>query len=388
MKAIIFDSDTSKLQLSREIELLKVCYLIADSLCAAGQPAANISFQKSYKKYSLNKKLQYILLQVASQDYPEKDEYIAQVNEFIILSKKVQNLKRIPPQTFVIIKRSTALYTNWFDSMVLEILEQQQKLGIVDMYSWFEDKVLEFAVLGLSACEERRKREAEINAKELLELLFPKDSNESSILVFPADLFQNHYLTEEEKADLVEKDGVPLKGVNIYDCFTIPNIKSLTSLELKALRGQLSENLKEFREKVDKWLVYCKENDEINIQVEELKKEVISCTLTVQEALTHNEMLNGVASNAKVNVRDFTVYLGIAPVTSIWKYYQEFKVLDDETLDIIKETIASSSSYPEFLPVVCISSCYRNLDRMEELVDVLKAEQLDMTRTKKWISVD
>ena len=387
MKAVIFDTNTSTLKLDREIQLLRLSYLFADSLCAGGQVASNISFVKDYRKFSLNKKLQYILLQISDQDYPEKEKYVAEVEKFIGLSKKAQGLKRMTRETIVAINKSTALYTNWFDDMAVEIIEQSQKLGIVDMYSWVADKVLGFAIQGLSACEERRPKEVAKNAKELLELLFPTNTEESSILVFPVDLIENNYLTPEEREDLVEKEGVLLKGVNIYNCIDIPAIAALTALELKALRSELNESFKEFRGKVDKWIQYCRQNDEINSQIKNLKEEVLPCSSSLQEVIKNNQLLN-IDDSVKLDTLDFIVFIGIAPVESIWRYYQEFKVLDKETMDIMRETIALGRSYPKYLPVICIVPSYRHLEKLEEMEQKEKTERLDMTRKKKSLFVD
>ncbi len=387
MKAIIFDTDTSKLNLNREIQLLKLSYLFADSLIAGGQVAANIMFEKEQKKYSFKKKLLFILSQISNRENEDAKKQTAQLLDFIALDKKVQKLKHIPNQVFVSLKRSSGIYINWFSGMAIELAESHQKLGISAMYSWFEDKVLEFSVSGLCVGEERRKKDTEKNVTELLALLFQSNSNDS-ILVFPSDLIGNNYLTPSEKEDLVEKEGMPLKGVNIYDCFKVQSIASLTSLELKALRGQLNESFIEFRRKVEDWILYCKQNDEINSQVKRLKEDVLPCTIAIDEILQKNQMLNCFENNAKLDTLDFMVYLGIAPVKSILKYYEEFKVLDIDMLTLMRATIAQSNDYPKFLPIVCILSDYRFLEKMEELMEIEKLENLDPTRKKKSILVD
>ena len=388
MKAIIFDTDTSKLQFDREIQLLKLSYLFADSLKVGGQVGANIMFERDNRKFSINKKLHYILNQVSTFDFPDTKQYIAYVEEFIRVNKKIENAVKNTKEVFTAYKKSSAEYTRWFEDLAIQIIIELQKSGITDMAKWVDDKVLEIAIPNMCEGADIGKKEARINAKELLDLLFPSNIKESSILVFPVDLIDNKYLTPAEKENLIEQEGVPLKGVNVYSCFKIPSIASLTSSELKALRGQLNGSFLEFREKVDEWVQFCKQNDEINSQVKRLKEEVIPCTIALEEILLNNQMLNSFENNVKLDTLDSMVYLGIAPVESIWKYYEEFNVLEKETFEIMKEIIASNESYPNFLPIICIVPSYRHLEKMEELEQLDRLEKLDMTRKKKSILVD
>ncbi len=388
MKAVIFDSDKSTLQLVREIQLLKICYLICDEVCAGGQVASNLTFEEDYKKYSLNQKLHFMINQLSAQKYNDTEKYIGLVNDFIGILKKSKKIKRITKESMVSISKTAKLYTNWFNDIAIAILEEFQKLGILDMRHWKEEGVLTCAVEDYYLPEPKFKNDKIKNAKELLELIFPSNTATSSIMVFPNDLIANAYLTPEQKLDLVEKEGIPLKGVNIYNCIKIPSIASLTSLELKALRGQLNEFFVQFRLLMDNWIQYCKLNDEINIQVKTLKEEVLSKLTTLQTDIDQNIMLNSFVNNTKIDTSDLEIYIGIAPVESIWKYYEEFKVLDTETLNMMRDIINLNKPYTNFLPIICVTTSYRNLEQMEELIEQDRIASLDQNRTKKHLSID
>ena len=189
MKAIIFSSRKNVLQTEFEIELIKYGFLLSNTVCIAGQLAASLLFEKESPKFSILKKIKLLrdTLRYVSDDTENKETNLKSLNEFIDRTNTYHTLKHPTTLQSTIYNTSKIAYLNWYNDYLKEIYAYQITNGMTNIAALWDEKKIELKLTNISLGEYTyAKHEPEMNAKQILELLFSSNkSNEPSILLLP-----------------------------------------------------------------------------------------------------------------------------------------------------------------------------------------------------------
>ena len=361
MRAIIFDTELSLLKFEDEVNTLRLCYMIADRICVGGFTGTNFTFERDAKRYKIPKKVGFMILLETKRDFDNKGESnLKELQDFLALTKDIKAFKHPPQNLLFAYNAAGKILGNYFDDYVDSVVAIWKTKGYLDVVSLKEDEtIIETILTEFSAGEwTQTLKSAPLNAKKILEALFPVLPNEPSLLVFPKE-----FLIEKD----VDLDN-SIDEIKIMTSFKFLDPASLTALQLKAIREQLKESGQLFRKNIDNWIRSFNgttEVKELNHLEESLK--------IFQIGINSNQLLLDNQNRVNLDAETFTIKIGVATLQSVWNYYRKYKILDDFTIEELINQTYHNSSYPQRLPFLCILPNYINKEKMDELNKVVDA---------------
>ncbi len=373
MRAIIFDTELSSLIFEDEVNTLRLCYLIADSVCVGGQAGACFNFESKAKKFNLLKKVGYLHSIESRGNYDNKEANLASIIDFIAVTKEVKAFKHPPQNLLVAINSAGKVFSDCFGEYVENLLAIWKTKGYLDIISLKEDdSIIETILTEFSVGEwTQTLKSASLNAKKILGLLSPESATKPSLLVFPKEFLINR---DNETTDLIDEH-------QIMTTFSFPDTASLTGLQLKSIREQLKESGQLFRENMDNWML------NLNGKTQDNDFNHLEETLKIfQKGINSNQMLLDNQNRIHLDAVSFTIKIGVTSLQSVWNYYRKCKVLDDFTIEELIKQTCHNSSYPQNLPFLCILPNYINKEKMEEL-NKLSDEGFAIQHKKKYIEL-
>ena len=390
MKAIVFTTPTSRVQTPLDIFPIKGCYLIADSVMLSGQMAADLTFESDYRHFKMDKMKRYIQngLDVSSAEGKEISKQLLESIVHVII--QMSSIKRPSQKVIVEIKKQEKNLRIFLNEFLELYSVDLSRFGMNEVSQLAEGDIIKTYLIEMSSGEslDQVGMYAAQKAERVLEMLFSDDeTKEPQILALPIFFLCNDYFVEGEPL-LPRDENLFYDFDNFYHLsIKIPCIDRLTSLELKVLREQLKMGGGMFRQKMDEWIQYCKLNKDFDLQKAFLKDEIIGLAETFQEVIDSNQMMIDINRKTLIDTVDYNVYIGITPLKFLWKYYEHFNLLDEETISILRTTTLGNPKYPQSIPFMSFHTSYiheeelksRDLEREEDGMVLIK---------KKSISVD
>ena len=363
MRANVFDTELSSLIFQDEINTLRLCYLITDSICVGGQTGANFYFERDAKEYTLKKKILCLISSENASNNTHKEMTLKVLN-FILLDIKEMKANKHPSMTRLIpYNNAVRNLIKYFDGEYDCFINHWREYGYLDIVSLMnEDKIIETTLLEFSVGEwTQTLKSAPSNAKKILSELFPKSPPLPTLSVFPKEFLIDKYtdsLTDDYK---------------ITSAFTFPDTDSLTALQLKVLREQLKESGQLFRTNVDEWILSF-DSKEMTLDTKyPLYNQLEASLQTFQSGINNNQMLLDNQFKFGLAADNFNIKIGITTTQRVWNYYRQYKILDEFTLDEIIKQTSNNDLYPELLPFMCISpienECKKNKDELNKGIE-------------------
>ena len=390
MKAIVFTTSTSRVQTLLDIFPIKGCYLIADKVELCGQMAADLTFERDYRQFKMDKMKRYIQNGLNASSVEDKEPSKQLLGAIVNSIKQMSAIKRPSQHVIVEIKRQEKSLRTFLNEF-LEIYSHDLSKSGMDEISYLADgDIIQTSFIEICSGEslDQEGMYAAQKAEKILALLFPDDeTSEPQILALSIMFLCNDYFVENEPI-LPRDENLFYDFDNFYHLsIKIPCIDRLTSLELKVLREQLKMGGGMFRQKMDEWIQYCKLNKDFDLQKAFLKDEIIGLAETFQEVIDSNQMMIDINRKTLIDTVDYNVYIGITPLKFLWKYYEHYNILDEETISILRTTTLGNPKYPQSIPFMSFHTSYiheeelksRDLEREEDGMVLIK---------KKSISVD
>ncbi len=307
MRAIVFDTELSSLIFEDEINTLRLCYLIADSICVGGQAGSTFYFEKDAKEYNIKKKVLYLICSENASNNPNKELII---NTLVLLLLDIKTMKatkhpsmdRLNPYNNAV-RNFIKYYNTQFDNFI----DYWKKCGYLDIISLKdEEKIIESTLLEFSVGDwSQTLKAAPINAKKILSELFPKAPPEPSLLVFPKEF-------------LIVKDADnQTEDYKIISTFSFTDTDFLTPIQLKAIREQLKVSGKLFRTNVDEWLQTFY-NTDITLDYKYPNSNQLEESFqTFQSSINTNEILTNNHEKIGNVAEKYCIQIGIASIQKI-----------------------------------------------------------------------
>ncbi len=395
LKVVVFSSRKNIIQSEFEIQVLKFGYLLSDKICIAGQLAASLLFEREHQKFNQFKKFQFLhdSIITLSDDTENKELNLKTLEDFIETAKKFSTLRHPTAIQSSSFNTSKIAFNRWIDPYIKEIRIFQKKFGMTAIAELSDEKKIELKLLNISlGAYTYAKHESELNAKQILELIFPsKQSNESSILLIPFQFSISVEATRNPSSDNEEVANV--KNYQDFDnlinhVFTMPDLVSMSAIQLKALNIELSQDFSLLNTKIDEWIRVCKtSNDLIKLNNYFLDNLIEPFTI-MQEAIDRNQIIKDIRNSPDSTLIDNKIYFGLYPIEGLWNLYDQIKIVSTETVNYLKKRTMNNNKYPKYIPIINIIPTLIETSNTIVLNQNEEEEHLGKNHTKKFISID
>ena len=193
--------------------------------------------------------------------------------------------------------------------------------------------------------------------------------------------------TKKEEITAEQQDLIDSK-VKLWSCLEIANLDCLSALELKALRGQLMKEGVAFKQKVNDFIRMNWENDKTTDELDSYFDDVFFPEAQkLQAKMDASDIMCFKKISGLSNQFRFVLTIGEASPEYWFNYLEKFNIVDLPTLNLVREEIKLNKNYPRYIPFICVSNLYKNVDEMEMLL-AEEMEEDELLQPRKFISVD
>lgn len=372
-------------------DTLKVAYLLSDSVVALGQIGAHFQYVTRARKFSLKTKLDNLEQNYIDSNYMEGLHYIRFVKDEV---KRFNNTKHPQKQLIVAYTTLERTFLKYFDEHLVNFNISLKTIQLSDMEILLEKNVLDAYAIKNSGSTLHKDNEPDINlAQGILKLLFPTENPDAEAILFlPLDFLSNDFnrLTsvpdETEITEVIPETTTGWAGITNF--VKLSTLEYLSAVELKALRNQLKEDGKLCREKIGEFI---KMNNECTTSITDRKKfldtELLKEALVLETSFNKNALVNFKKVNEPANAYIYQLYTGEAPVEYFCRYFEEFEMFDELTLNYVKEQIASDEKYRKHVPFICVTKYFKNDEWADEVLSNMEQNDAPL-KLRKFISVD
>ena len=397
MRAFVFSTITSTINMLDDTHTLKAAYVLSDAVFVFGRIGVLVEYVSRAKKLSLKLKLNSLERHFIETKHTEGLNYILDIRATI---KEFNKTKHPPKQLIVAYSAIERGFLTYFEEFLLNYAVALDQVGLSDMGTLLEKDIFHAFSIGKpsSAVIIEGMPDKEL-AEGILDLLYPSGNPEDEFILFvPVDFIINDFaprevLLEDTSELLDESEDAPVSAgtvdsIRMTDFLKLTTLEYLSASELKALRNQLKEDGNECREMIGE---YIKRNNEQRGTVLQrnryMEDEFTIEVAKMQRKFDENTSIKFHPMNQQLDAITYQLYIGEAPVEYYWKYFEEFKMFDEPTLKYAKEQAALNDKYQPHVPFVCVTTSFTNQAWHEELLKK-KEEDTRPPKLRKFIPVD
>ena len=385
MRAIIFSTVKSKVNVLDEVYALKAGYILSDCVVVFGALAVLINAKKDTSKYTLTQKLNLLESNTANDINPAAFDYVQTVKNAY---KQFNAIKHPSRETIVSYNLVEKAFHKYFQACLKNMDTYLKSVGLTDMHKLINENIFDIQPLENIISDTGTDTSPNIDlAQLLLNILYPSGNpNDTFILVLPSEFLSNRFTSDEE--ELMMQDMANTNGIIKNDFMSLTELENLSALEMVALKNQTFTHGITFRGIIDEFI---KMNNEVSNSALERKK-YIETMLFPQAAklkarFNENELVQFKKTKQSSNTLTFKLCIGEAPIEHFWNYFGHFSVIDKFTLKYVKEMVASDNKYQSHIPFIGVSTYVTNSEGKEELISIAQKDIMS-PKPRKFIAVD
>ncbi|HLG33467.1 MAG TPA: hypothetical protein VI757_01190 [Bacteroidia bacterium] len=376
MRAIVFNSSDSRIDLKVESIALRAALLLADDAVTAGMSVSIIDFNNFYTPKKIYQKA--TMLEIY---YDKKEDAMAEeIRQIIAGYKAMQKIKHKPGQLIARLKKLENSIDALFNDVKKEYYEVHEKNGLPQLNPLMDEDY--FNAYWIDSHNPEKEKENQIAASTLL-LNRMKDAEKGPVIfLLTPEFFFNEFYTEEIIKSSKDKRWYQPEKIYFERCLVLPNINLLSAPEIKKIRAELQPSAQPFCRLMDEW-IRMPRNDEDTFKTKPfLRKKILSAAAALQKNIDSNELLNhykGLQDNQVV----IELIAGEIPVSMLWEFFKHYSVIKEETNAVLLKEKEKVSSFPKRLPVLLV-----RIPGNSEAPATQKKEMKDVAPVKKSISID
>jgi hypothetical protein len=143
-----------------------------------------------------------------------------------------------------------------------------------------------------------------------------------------------------------------------------------------------------FRQEVNDFIRMNSENDKTTAELDKHFDDVFSFESNkLQAKIDASNIIYLKNFTGLFNPFRFEVNIGEASLDYWFTYLEKFSIVDLPTLNFVKEDIKLHKDYPRFVPFICVSNLYKNMDEMEMLM-AKEMEETELPKLRKFIAAE
>ena len=143
-----------------------------------------------------------------------------------------------------------------------------------------------------------------------------------------------------------------------------------------------------FKQKVNDFIQMNSENDKTTAELDSYFDDVFAPEAEkLQAIIDTSDIMCFKKITGSLNPFRFELNIGEASLDYWFAYLEKFSIVDLPTLNLVREEIKLHKDYPRFIPFVCVSNLYKNMDEMAMLM-AKEIEDAELPLPRKFIPVD
>ena len=382
MKAINFNMTTGKIKFDILSNILRVPYLLMDSIVASGDTGVNIYTVEILKRASLKDKIEIL---ENSYERLDCDDLLAIVRKMKAAYKQQNAMKHPERKVIIAYNKMMQSLEPFYDSYINGVLVSLKKTGLVDLKGIIDDDIFWLMEVVEEKVTNFKKNACYQSPTSLLQSLLASPAEEPRILSIANDLVNSLFVNEKKVFRYSDPEATDENEVYLYKCLTIPSPSMLKASELIAVRNSLRASTIDFNNALRDWSYCFIHNDSAEIKINRFANEIITQLATIQTAIDNNSILQ--YQKTTNTEKDINVWIGEAPLPVIWDYYKYYGIIDDDVYGMLQSALVANAELKHRIPIMVIDTGgLIKTDTVLPEQKALKDESLELI-ARKYISI-
>ena len=391
MIGIVFSTVTSIIPRIADSYTMKAAYILCDRVLALGVSGALLEMKKELKKVTVKSKIENLEKILFDAKNEIGYNYVLDVKHSM---KQFSLLKHPTKEQIVANANMERNLLKYYDEVHSGNYNFYESIGFGDMSTLLEKDILDshLMVMTVKPVPEDNSPNLAL-AAHLNIVLYPSGNPKDTLINFVTiDFLEDyHQLTPEvtKKEDITAEQLELIDSkVKLWSCIEIANLDRLSALELKALRGKLMKEGTAFKQKVNDFIQMNSENDKTTAELDSYFDDVFAPEAEkLQAIIDTSDIMCFKKITGSLDPFRFELNIGEASLDYWFAYLEKFSIVDLPTLNLVREEIKLHKDYPRFIPFVCVSNLYKNMDEMAMLM-AKEIEDAELPLPRKFIPVD
>jgi|GEM_PF-2198474 len=391
MVGIVFSTVTSIIPRLSDSYTIKAAYLLSDRVLALGASGVLIEMKGDTNKYTLQQKINKLEIATLKDKNDAGYNYVLDVKHAV---KQFSLIKHRTKEQIVANANMERNFQKYYDGCNEGHKFFLMSLGFGDMRTLLEKDILDSYPLELNVKEVLEDNSPNLKlAASLTKLLYPSGNPDDALILFVTMDFLDDYnelMPEVTKIEDITTEQQELldNNVKLWSCLKIDNLDCLSALELKLLRGQVMKEGTAFKKNVHDYIRMNAENAKSTAELDLYFDDVFFPEAErLQTRMEESEIMRFKNSNVVKGALRFELTIGEASLDYYFTYLEKFNIVDLPTLNFVRDEIKLHKDYPRFVPFICVSTLFTNMDEMEA-VFAKEIEEDELPKLRKFISID
>ena len=351
MKAINYYMSNNNIKFDVLSTMLRVSYLLMDSVAANGDTKNDIYAVEILKNASIKSK---ILILEVFYEHLKYAEYLDAIRNIKKIYKEESQLRH--PDRQVLLAYHNLLHTvdTLYADYIKWVLTSLNKNGIVELKGLIEDNVFELMSVVKHNEMGFKKNVAKLSPYLLLTGIMANPQEEPKMFSIANDLVNAIFINEKKVYRYNDPEATDENEVYLHKCLTIPSTSLLMASELVAVRKNLRASCIDFNNALRDWTYFFYTNQPAKSKIDWFVNEVITQLPSIQTAINNNSILAYQKTIKKG--KEINVWFGEAPLPAIWDFYKYYGIIDDDVYGSLQSALASNAELKHRVPIMVIET--------------------------------
>jgi hypothetical protein len=347
MNAIVLNHCASNVLQESVSVALRSAYLLCDKITAAGTVYCHIYFNVIEQRKTLEVKLDAIDLYSKAEGI-QNDWSAAEVKRMLKVFRK---MKHPAPEAIKLKKGLEKHINDLYQAYADEQRANLASTGMLQLQELF-DTDRDMPMYNVQYDRHESEQNGCRAMSKLLKLEIENRERDADFFCLTWDFFLKRF--DEANGLQVKEGGAGDLSMGwLQPCMRLPNVNLLSVKELGEIRTAVNESAAAFRQAGNEWInaVYAGMAADETAQM--FSSSIAPAAETLSNVLEENSLLTHVRrlQNDAVNS---TVMLGEIPVSVMWNFYRDMKVLRDETWDVMEKALQTDEFANKRYPVMAL----------------------------------
>lgn len=351
MKAVNYYMSNKNIKFDVLSTMLRVPYLLMDSVMANGDTKNDIYAVEILKNASIKSKILILEVFYEHLKYAEYLEAIRNIKKIYKEESKVRH-----PDRQVLLAYQNVLHTvdSLYTDYIKWVIKSLNKNGMVELKGLIEDNVFELMSVVKHTEMGFKKNVAKLSPYLLLTGIMANPQEEPKMFSIANDLVNAIFINEKKVYRYSDPEATDENEVYLHKCLTIPSPSLLMASELIAVRKSLRASCIDFNNALRDWIYFFYTNQPAKLKIDWFEKEVITQLPSIQTAIDNNSILEYQKTIKKE--KDINVWIGEAPLPVVWDYYKYYGIIDDDVYGMLQSALAANAALKHRIPIMVIET--------------------------------
>jgi hypothetical protein len=321
---------------------MRAAYLLADELLYGGHNYNTYSILWHRNKLGIDKQIEMI-----RGSNPSKED--KNLEEIAVEIKRIRRLRFKPAPDLKELKRLERAVKDYFDDWVCNVEASFYEKGFFHLNDIMENADV-FNAMHIHAKDPELEVE---HFSPYSQWLTRMVDDENDIIFLPADFLQ--YPGVRNKCfGITDPQAYDLQQTYLHECFSLPDLSSLSMLEMKMARKQLANSNTSFRSLTDEWIKKFWRNSGLeDMNTTFFADKILPAVAEMKQTLEQNTILRNCFRRTTEETKT-DILMGEVPVQLIWQFYKDKKAIPAATWQKLQEAIQEDDRLENRWPVMVL----------------------------------